>query len=72
MAQNDERTIRVAIVIQKEDRHGSVVSTYCTEEEIKNLSIKDFVDRVVAPIAAHARNEFFKETEKRARMSASN
>jgi hypothetical protein len=70
MAQNNKRTIRVAVVIQKEDRHGSVASTHCTEQEIKNLSIKDFVDRIVAPIAAHARNEFFQQSEKRARMSA--
>ena len=70
MAEINHHTIRVAIVIQEEDGNGKVASTYCTKKEIKNLSIKDFVDRIVAPIAAHARSEFFKESEKRARMSA--
>ena len=58
MAENNDRTIRVAIVIQKENRHGSVASTHCTEEEIKGLSVKDFLDRIVAPTAAHALTEF--------------
>ncbi len=54
----NERTVRVAIVIQKEDGHGTVAKTHCTQEEIKNLSVKDFLDRIMAPISAMALSEF--------------
>ena len=50
-ATSTERTIEVAVVIRKEDGHGSVVRGYCTKQEIKNLSAKDFLARIVAPNA---------------------
>ena len=58
MAQNNERTIQVAVVIRKEDGHGSVARGYCTKQEIKNLSVKDFLARIVAPNAYLALSEF--------------
>lgn len=69
MAETNDRTIRVAVVIKGEDGHGTVASTHCTEKELKNLTTKDFLNRIVAPIAAYAQGEFFKEREKRARPS---
>ncbi|KKK50727.1 hypothetical protein LCGC14_3122120 [marine sediment metagenome] len=61
MAQNNERTIQVAVVIKKEDGYGSVARGYCTKQEIKNLSRKDFLDRIVAPSVSLALSEFKKK-----------
>ena len=54
----NKRTIEVAVVIRKEDGHGSVAKGYCTEQEIKSLSAKDFLARIVAPDAYLALSEF--------------
>ena len=53
MAQNNDRTIRVTIQIQKGDRLGHISWAHCTEEEMKNLSLNDFVERIITPVIAH-------------------
>ena len=57
MREAEKRTVRGAIVIQKEGKGGCAATTHCTEEEIRNLGSKDFLDRIVAPISALALTE---------------
>ena len=57
MPENEERSVQVVIAIKRGDGFGSVASSYCTEQEIKSLSTKDFLARIVAPISAFALSE---------------